>query len=682
MHRSASTKVLLATLVATLGNASGVVPQGQEPRYSAGVDYHAHGADFLHTAFVTIYDQPGVRPTVRAQLQGMADRGATTISTRIWFVTEPGTTSFGETWRATFPMTDQEQSNLRTFAGDVASVQGSAGNRLRLDICFLWLGAADYTMGSPSTGLGYFSISGAEFTSRLQTTTDKVLAAVSGVNRPDGVPVVNIIYLNGEVMVGYKPNEDWFMTTHYPRFLSVVTHAGFTPAVYFIVADSQDHVLQDDYVDADYPILNNHRSMFFVYRTMRFMVDHGLPLPGRIDFSYYVPSVGATYPQLLGRVLDDADATLPSLGAARSYAAAETYYFQDAAQRHEHGQAFAAEAMADTRLKSVTFWTTPNGGGDGVNVAYPFVIEDYLPPPPPPAIDTFVASPVLVTPGGASQLTWSTAGASTVTLDGGVVAVAGSTTVNAGSTTTYTLAAANGGGTVSRTATVTVDDGTAALGAPIVTAPTAGQTIGVALFGFAWSSVGGAGGYDLRVLNGSTGAVVFSGTASGGTTTMQISLPAGSFRFAVRACSGGFDPGTCGPYGTVAFAVSPAQVFYTVSPCRLLDTRNDVGTAAAAPMLAGRSTRTFVVAGRCGVPASAKAVSVNLTVAEPASPGFLTLFPADAAILPPTSNINFVPGLTRANNALVQLSTSGEIKVRNGSAGAVHFILDVNGWYE
>jgi hypothetical protein len=125
--------VLLATLVATLGNASGgdvaspadgsasattplagVVPQGQVPRYSVGVDYHAHGADFLHTAFVAIYDQPGARPTVRAQLQGMADRGATTISTRIWFVTEPGTTNFGETWRATFPMTDQEQSNLRT----------------------------------------------------------------------------------------------------------------------------------------------------------------------------------------------------------------------------------------------------------------------------------------------------------------------------------------------------------------------------------------------------------------------------------------------------------------------------------------------------------------------------------------------------------------------------------------
>ena len=75
---------------------------------------------------------------------------------------------------------------------------------------------------------------------------------MTGVNRPDGTPVVDIIYLNGEVMIGAKANEDWLMTTHYPRFVSVVTKAGFTPAVYFIVADTQDHVLQNDYVDSVY----------------------------------------------------------------------------------------------------------------------------------------------------------------------------------------------------------------------------------------------------------------------------------------------------------------------------------------------------------------------------------------------------------------------------------------------
>jgi hypothetical protein len=235
-------------------------------------------------------------------------------------------------------------------------------------------------MGTPSTGLGFTPVSAAVYTSRVQTTTDKVLAAVTGVNRPDGLPVVDVIYLNGEVMIGAKANEDWFMTTHYPRFVSAVKQAGFTPAIYFIVADTQDDVLQNDYVDVDYPILNNHRSMFWVYRTMRFMSDQGLPIPARIDFSYYVLSTGATYPNLLTRVLNDADATLPSLGATQSYGAAETFYFQDPTVLLPFGQAFASEAATNARFHSVTFWTTPDGGGSGIDLAYPFAFEDYLPP--------------------------------------------------------------------------------------------------------------------------------------------------------------------------------------------------------------------------------------------------------------------------------------------------------------
>jgi hypothetical protein len=358
-----------------------IIPEGLVPGYAVGVDYHAYGADFNSAAFITIYNQPSVRQTVRAQLQAMADRGAATISTRIWLVTEPGTTNFGDTWRATFPMTNQEAANLRAYAQDVAATQGSGGNPLRMDICLLWLGAADYSMGSPSTGLGFTPVTAVVFTSRVQTTTDKVVAAVSGVTRPDGVPVVNIIYLNGGLLVGATPNEEWFMTTHYPRFVSVVTQAGFTPSVYFSVTDTQDDVLQNNYTDAQYPVLNNHRSMFWVYRAMRFMVDQGLPLPARTDFAYYVPSTGATYSDLLTRVLNDADATLPSLGAAKSYGAAEAFYFIDDTQRHQYGQAFATEAASSPRRKSVTFWTTPDGGGPGINVAYPFAFEDYLPPP-------------------------------------------------------------------------------------------------------------------------------------------------------------------------------------------------------------------------------------------------------------------------------------------------------------
>ena len=121
--------------------------------------------------------------------------------------------------------------------------------------------------------------------------------------------------------------------------------------------------------------------MYWVYRSLRFMADEGLPLPQRVDFSWYVPAEDwAPSSTLLARVLDDADATLPSLGLPKSYGIAETYYYPDATERRELGQAIAAEAAQNPRLQRVTFWTTPNGGGDGVNAAYPFAIEDFYPP--------------------------------------------------------------------------------------------------------------------------------------------------------------------------------------------------------------------------------------------------------------------------------------------------------------
>ena len=112
------------------------------------------------------------------------------------------------------------------------------------------------------------------------------------------------------------------------------------------------------------------------------MVDQGLPIPARIDFSLYMTSTGTTYDQLLQRILDDADATLPSLGVPRLYGAAETYYLADPNQRFQYAQAFATQAAQSSRLQRISFWTTPDGGGPGQDAAYPFTIEDFFPPAP------------------------------------------------------------------------------------------------------------------------------------------------------------------------------------------------------------------------------------------------------------------------------------------------------------
>lgn len=100
-----------------------VIPVGHIPGYDVGVDYHAYGVDIDTTGFIAIYNQPPVRTTVQAQLQGMADRGATSIQTAIWFAQEPGTPDCCSTAQVTFPMTDQEQANIRAYAQDVAAIQ-------------------------------------------------------------------------------------------------------------------------------------------------------------------------------------------------------------------------------------------------------------------------------------------------------------------------------------------------------------------------------------------------------------------------------------------------------------------------------------------------------------------------------------------------------------------------------
>lgn len=389
-----ATITVTATSLSDTSKSSSVtlIPVGQIAGYDVGVDYHAYGTNIDSTGFIAIYDQAQVRQTVQAQLQGMADRGASSIQTAIWVAKGPSNTCCS-TAQVTFPMTSQEQANLRAYAQDVASVAGAAGNRLRLDIALNWLADADFTIGSPTTTLGPDNLSPADFASRVQATTDQVVAAVGDVTRPDGVKIVDTIFFASEANLpdsmtppGPVFNYGWFVKTNYPHFVSAALQAGIRPSVYFIGGDgcTESVVLDNGYVDALFPILNGHRSMFFVYRGLKFMVDNGLPVPsGRIDFDCYIDTNGATYAQLLQRILDDADATLPSLGAPKFYDIPETYYLADTTLRLQYGQAFAVQAAQNPRLQRVSFWTTPGGGPnmEEQNSAFPFTIEDFLPVP-------------------------------------------------------------------------------------------------------------------------------------------------------------------------------------------------------------------------------------------------------------------------------------------------------------
>ncbi|HVE66120.1 MAG TPA: hypothetical protein VNC59_06030 [Thermoanaerobaculia bacterium] len=137
-------------------------------------------------------------------------------------------------------------------------------------------------------------------------------------------------------------------------------------------------------------------------------------------------------------------------------------------------------------------------------------------------------------------------------------------------------------------------------------------------------------------------------------------------------------------FGTAADAFSqPNQTgFFTVTPCRVADTRNADGPWGG-PALAGGTERTFTVVGRCGIPSSADAVSVNVTVTGASASGALRVYPAGYAP-PNASAINYRPGRTRANNGSYALSGTGALGIRCDQAAGTgtHVILDVSGYYE
>lgn len=130
-----------------------------------------------------------------------------------------------------------------------------------------------------------------------------------------------------------------------------------------------------------------------------------------------------------------------------------------------------------------------------------------------------------------------------------------------------------------------------------------------------------------------------------------------------------------------ATPVPTPQAFHSVTPCRVVDTRN-APSPVGGPALEAGAERLFPFAGECGIPPAARSVSINITVTGPTAAGHLTIYPGGKAA-PLVSSINYNSGQTRANSAIVALGNGGTLAVVNGQAsGTVHFIADMNGWFE
>jgi hypothetical protein len=128
------------------------------------------------------------------------------------------------------------------------------------------------------------------------------------------------------------------------------------------------------------------------------------------------------------------------------------------------------------------------------------------------------------------------------------------------------------------------------------------------------------------------------------------------------------------------FTFGAANLF-TVKPCRAIDTRNSAGPPGG-PSLSAGSDRVFSIPNGCGVPSTAKALAVNVTVTQPAAAGAVTLYQGSTA-LPAIQTLDYGSGQTRANNAIIALDPGGELIVHCAQAsGTVHLIIDVVGYFQ
>ena len=133
--------------------------------------------------------------------------------------------------------------------------------------------------------------------------------------------------------------------------------------------------------------------------------------------------------------------------------------------------------------------------------------------------------------------------------------------------------------------------------------------------------------------------------------------------------------------GEAVDTAAAPKPFVALSPCRLVDTRSDHGfpDPYGPPSLSPGITRDFQIAGHCGVPVGATAVSFNFTVVRTLGLGFLGAYPQGES-WPGTSTLNYLAGQQVANNAAIALGSTGELTVFVSNSQA-DLLIDINGYY-
>ncbi len=127
-------------------------------------------------------------------------------------------------------------------------------------------------------------------------------------------------------------------------------------------------------------------------------------------------------------------------------------------------------------------------------------------------------------------------------------------------------------------------------------------------------------------------------------------------------------------FSVIYYNNSNAVQFVPVSPCRLVDTRNNGGP------IQGNSFRNFNVPslGGCNIPSSAAAFSLNVTAIPQGPLGYLTIWPTGES-QPQVSTLNSTDGRVKANAAIVPAGYQGDVSVY--VSNTTNLLLDIDGYF-
>jgi hypothetical protein len=141
---------------------------------------------------------------------------------------------------------------------------------------------------------------------------------------------------------------------------------------------------------------------------------------------------------------------------------------------------------------------------------------------------------------------------------------------------------------------------------------------------------------------------------------------------------------TADPVADVLAALpTPPIAFVGITPCRLADTRGGFGFPPGPfgpPSMLGNAARVFPVAGNCGIPLTAQAVSANMAVTNTSGTGFISVWPGgDPQPLPLVASLNYSAGQTIANAVIAPLGAGG---ITVYAKVGLDLIIDVNGYFD